>query len=205
MSVQSVTGSSATTATTKSTASSTMVNKDDFLKILISQIKYQDPLEPMKPDQFLSQLSQLTQVEQLQNIAGSLESMKATADKGSMTQWLSAIGKKMNVDTTLLSRGDEIVTVPKGDYDQVILTLTSAIDNTTKEIRLKKGDSLSYTYDGSPDVAVTALAVKDGKAISCTANVYRVVKGIQIGDSGPVMVAGNGETYTVDKIKQIKE
>jgi len=68
--------SSATTA-----KSSNLASKDDFLKILMSQLKYQDPLEPMKPDQFLSQLSQLTQVEQLQNIAKSLEDLKAATEK----------------------------------------------------------------------------------------------------------------------------
>ena len=95
MSISAISGTSNTTTTTGSSKSNTMVSKDDFLKILVSQLKYQNPLEPMKPDQFLTQLSQLTQVEQLQNISDSLAGMKKASEIGNMAQWISTIGKKM--------------------------------------------------------------------------------------------------------------
>ena len=50
-----------------------MMGKDAFLKILMTQLKYQDPMDPMKPNEFMGQLSQLTQVEQLTNIAETLD------------------------------------------------------------------------------------------------------------------------------------
>lgn len=180
------------------------MGKDDFLKILVAQLQNQDPLEPMKPDQFLSQLSQLTQVEQLQNIASTLTQMKTASDKGSMTQWITAMGKRMNVESSVVSYGDEIYLSPQGDYDKVVLTLKNADGSITEKI-INKGEALFYRHDGTTEAAFMAAAVKDGKAVNCTTSVYRVVRGVQIGDSGPVMLAGNGDSYTVDKIKLIKE
>jgi flagellar hook assembly protein FlgD len=205
MAIQTVSNSSSVSTTSTNKQSSIVTNKDDFLKILISQIKYQDPLEPLKPDQFLSQLSQLTQVEQLQNIAGSLAAMQKAAETGGITQWLSAIGKKMNVAGNTLSKGDEVSIVPQGDYDEVVVRLQSLTDGSIKEVKIQKGDALTYKHGGIEDVAVAATATKDGKTVACKTSLYRLVTGLQVGDSGLLMTASNGDSYSVNNIKQIKE
>lgn len=55
---------SATTATGKNDD----VSKDAFLLLLVTQLKNQDPLEPMKDHEFLAQLAQFNALEQLQNL-----------------------------------------------------------------------------------------------------------------------------------------
>ncbi|MCD6161899.1 MAG: flagellar hook assembly protein FlgD [candidate division Zixibacteria bacterium] len=47
--------------------------KDDFLQLLVTQLKYQDPLEPMKDQEFVAQLAQFSQLEQLENMSESLD------------------------------------------------------------------------------------------------------------------------------------
>lgn len=47
--------------------------KDVFLQLLIAQMKHQDPLEPMKNEEFLSQMAQLTATEQISNLAASFD------------------------------------------------------------------------------------------------------------------------------------
>ena len=42
-----------------------MISPDAFLKILMTQLQYQDPLDPMETNEFMSELAQLTQVQQL--------------------------------------------------------------------------------------------------------------------------------------------
>jgi flagellar basal-body rod modification protein FlgD len=86
MAIQGVSSNYNTTATTQSTSSSSnKLGKDAFLQILVSQLKYQDPMSPMKADEMLSQLSQLTQVEQLANMTASMDSLKKAGD---MNQWI---------------------------------------------------------------------------------------------------------------------
>lgn len=49
--------------------SATELDKDTFLKLLVAQLKYQDPLSPADPQQFLAQTAQFTSVEKLEAIA----------------------------------------------------------------------------------------------------------------------------------------
>jgi flagellar basal-body rod modification protein FlgD len=70
-----------TAASGTSAPSSSLVNpksilgKDDFLKLMVTQMKYQDPLKPMDNDQMVAQMSQLSSVEQLTNMAASNAAM----------------------------------------------------------------------------------------------------------------------------------
>lgn len=204
MAVSAISG--VTTATTETTSAATKFDKNAFLNLLISQLKYQDPLDPMKADQFMSQLAQMTQVEQLQNIAGSLDDMKKSAQNATPVQWISTIGKKINVDSNVLSKGDQVYLTPSGDFDEVLLTLKNRKDGSTTEVRFKKGDPLVYTYDGEDSVMFGTGAMKNNKSVGCSASAYRIVKGIQVDNAGnTLLVSGTGDTYSTDKVKQIKE
>ena len=44
------------------------INMQDFLRILVAQLNYQDPLKPMDNEQFVSQLAQFTSLQQTQNL-----------------------------------------------------------------------------------------------------------------------------------------
>ena len=203
MSVSAINSTGSTTTATGSTTPANLVSKDAFLKILVAQLKYQNPLEPMKPDQFLTQLSQLTQVEQLQTISDSLAGMKKASETGNMMQWVNAIGKKMQVDSTTLSKGDQVYLTPGGDYDQVVLTLTSQTDGSINKVTFNKGEPLVYTHGGTDNVTMAAAATKNNTPVRCTTNAYRIVAGMDMSSGTPLLIAGSGESYSTDKIKQI--
>jgi flagellar basal-body rod modification protein FlgD len=204
MAVQAVNSASTGTATAAATTkSTTFIDKNAFLNLLVSQLKYQDPMDPMKADQFMSQLAQMTQVEQLQNISQSLDTLTKASSAANPSLWVSTIGKKINVDSTLLSNGDQVYLAPTGDYDKVLLTLKTS-GGSTKEVTFKKGDSLAYTYDGSDVVSFSVSATKNGQQVAVTASPYQVVRGVQVDGSGTLTLAsGTGESYTVAKVKQI--
>lgn len=55
------------------------LDKEDFLNLLVAQMKYQDPLEPQSNTEYVSQLATFTQVEATENMAHTAESLQANA------------------------------------------------------------------------------------------------------------------------------
>ncbi len=68
------------------------LGKDDFLKLLVMQLKYQDPLEPMKNEDFIAQLATFNSLEQMINLNESFELLLSLQQ---MTQASSLIGKQV--------------------------------------------------------------------------------------------------------------
>ena len=77
--VESTTASSLAKETKKS--GSTM-DKEAFLKLLVAQMKYQDPLEPTSNTEFVSQYAQFSSLEQMQNMSATLELSRASTLAG---------------------------------------------------------------------------------------------------------------------------
>jgi len=85
--VESTTASSLAKETKKS--GSTM-DKEAFLKLLVAQMKYQDPLEPTSNTEFVSQYAQFSSLEQMQNMSATLELSRAS----------TLVGQTVSVNTT---------------------------------------------------------------------------------------------------------
>ena len=53
------------------------LGKDDFLKLLITQLSQQDPTSPMKDQDFIAQMAQFSSLEQMKNISSGISRMEA--------------------------------------------------------------------------------------------------------------------------------
>src|SRR3954470_11128170 len=89
------------TKTSQASGTDNLANQDTFLKLLVAQLKYQDPLSPTDSSQFLTQTAQFTELETLQkiskqqdDIAKSSQMLAAATMVGrSVTYSLGASGK----------------------------------------------------------------------------------------------------------------
>lgn len=88
-----------------SKASSTL-DKDAFLQLLVTQMKYQDPLEPTDNTEYVSQLATFSTLEEMQNMTSSL----------SMTRATSLVGQYVTVKVTNETTGITSLTGGKVDY-----------------------------------------------------------------------------------------
>ena len=76
-----------------STETSDNLGKNDFLRLLVEQLKNQDPLEPMKNEDFIAQLAQFNSLEQMMNMNKNFEQLLAIQ---TLTEASSFIGKEVS-------------------------------------------------------------------------------------------------------------
>ena len=74
---------SSTTTTTKDTS----LGKDDFLKMLVTQLQNQDPLKPMDDTAFVAQMAQFSSLEQMQNMNTATLATQANGMIGNNVTW----------------------------------------------------------------------------------------------------------------------
>ena len=110
-----VSTAAAAQSTTTSGASADQLSSSTFLTLLTTQLKNQDPLEPMSGSDMLAQISQLTTVEQLMNLNTTLTTFgqktegiaQVSSLLGKKVEWLDAIsGKQMSGTVTRAQSGD---------------------------------------------------------------------------------------------------
>lgn len=132
----STTGSSSKTSATSGTDA---MGKDMFLKLLVAQLKYQDPMKPTDGTEFVTQTSQLSMVEKLEDIlsatvanAVSSASLAATGLVGRTIEYADANGAKLTglVSAVRLDRAGPVLVVgrdevPLGSIVQVLVTPAS--------------------------------------------------------------------------------
>jgi flagellar basal-body rod modification protein FlgD len=61
--------------TTSTTATTSTINQQDFLKILLTQLQFQDPLKPVDNEQFVAQLAQFSALEVSQEQSQKIDSL----------------------------------------------------------------------------------------------------------------------------------
>ncbi|MCL2669799.1 MAG: hypothetical protein FWE89_03850 [Syntrophaceae bacterium] len=85
------------TASTSSSSTSTL-GKDEFLKLLVAQLKNQDPLNPTDSTTFTSQLAEFSSLEQLTNLNTELKNQSLNQMTLGYAQSASMIGKEVLVE-----------------------------------------------------------------------------------------------------------
>ncbi len=105
-------------ALNNSRVASNELGKDEFLKILITQLTNQDPTEPMQDREFIAQMAQFSSLEQMTNMNAEFQRLGGILQSG---QAVGLLGK--NVD---LAVGEQLVSgkvtqVTGGEYPQVFV------------------------------------------------------------------------------------
>lgn len=134
------------------------LDKDDFLNLLVTQLRYQDPMNPSDNQQMAAQMAQFSSLEQTQNMASSLDKMTASLQDMVATQGQTSISMSSSSATNLLGKTVRLrqneTSVP-ADGKTIDFKLTAAkgsalviLDANDKVVRTLPLDGL--TNDGKP-------------------------------------------------------
>ena len=157
--ISSTAGTTTTTASTTTSTSSSSLSNDDFLTLLVTELQYQDPTDPMDTESILTQTSQLASIEAAQNTADSLDALSSQLQSSTTFNAVSAIGKMASLGSNYITyEGDDIsfeVYFPNEISDGT-LTIADAKGNVVRTIDLgdeAKGESgiVTLSWDGLDD------------------------------------------------------
>lgn len=95
-------------APTSAASSVQSLSQEDFLRILLTQLTYQDPLKPMDNQQFIAQMAQFTALDQTRQINSNMDTMLAMQ---ASNQAISLISHTVEVSTATGSQVGQVTTV----------------------------------------------------------------------------------------------
>lgn len=149
-----------TAATTDTSAASAAMkkslglNKDDFLKLFISQLKYQDPLKPQDPSAMLDQLSQLSLVEQSYNNTTALNNLLTAQNNATTMNSVGFIGKDVKANGNAIAFDGSTPATFEFSLPSAVDTAAVTITDTSGKVvatsslgALNSGDSI-LSWDG---------------------------------------------------------
>jgi flagellar basal-body rod modification protein FlgD len=201
---------------------------DKFMTLLVTQLKNQDPLNPLDNAQVTSQLAQLQTVTGVNKLNDTLNSLKASYQSSEAMQATNLIGHGVLVEGSgvTLSSSKGILGVELGtDADSVKVDILDSKGKTVQSIDLgkQKAGVIPLAWDGIPDASkldsngkpivlpdgaytfqVTATRggdkLTDAKALS-----FDSVASVTTNNTDGVklMLPGKGSSVTLADIKQV--
>jgi flagellar basal-body rod modification protein FlgD len=149
-------------------ADSVQADTDKFMTLLVTQLKNQDPLNPLDNAQVTSQLAQLQTVTGVNKLNETLETLKSSYQSSEAMQATNLIGHGVLVEgnTLKLTGGKSVFGVDLAtDADNVQVVVTdprTGKDVATIELGAAEAGAMPLAWDGSSD-SVDAAMLADGK------------------------------------------
>lgn len=205
------------TATTGTTNASGMksVGKDEFMKLLLAQLKNQDPLKPMDGTDFAVQLAQFSSLEQLSNLNAELKAQSLNQMTLGYAQSVNMIGKEVVTGSgNTVTAGGQPVDINFSlakDAQSVIISVfdkTGQLVNTWEETAKKAGmnkatwdcsnvEAGDYTFQVSAKDALGSIVTAD----TMTAGVVTAVHF----RSNQILATVNGIEVPLSSIVEIRQ
>jgi flagellar basal-body rod modification protein FlgD len=142
--------------TSGSADESVQASTDKFMTLLVTQLKNQDPLNPMDNAQLTSQLAQLQTVTGVNKLNDTLESLKSSYQSSESMQATNLIGHGVLVDgdKVALSGSKAIMGVELGsdvDNVKVVISDKNGKEVQTMDLGAQKAGVIPLAWDGVPD------------------------------------------------------
>jgi flagellar basal-body rod modification protein FlgD len=219
-----VSGNNSTSATAAATKKKTDLGKNDFLMLLITQLRYQDPMSPMDNTQFLSQMAQFQALEANTNIQQGIEDLgtefkdtvaaqQSSAQSMNNASAVSLIGKEARIKETDViwdaTAGKTVpITVNLGNKSGAAVQILDSNGNVIKTLNTTTKDSQNsstVSWDGTSDNGDIAMAgtysvniVGQDNDSSLYAFIQSTVTGVRFTKDGVLLKIGGRELKASD-------
>jgi flagellar basal-body rod modification protein FlgD len=208
-------------AKNKVKATSTTMDQGAFLTLFTTQLKNQNPLDPVKNEAFVAQLAQFSQLEATTSMKASMETMVQSMQGDKMLAGAAMIGRKVAVPNApaMLLGGQPVqasVDLPNG-ADGVQMQIFDSRGQVVRKLvyPAQSPGSMKLAWDGMsdsgasmPDGAYTmqVLASSLGKAVQPVVNMFSTVRSVSnagTADNTWLLEVDGGKSVSLADVKQI--
>lgn len=205
------------TSQQKSVAGEMGATEDRFLKLLVTQMKNQNPLNPLDNAQVTSQMAQLSTVSGIEKLNTTLQSLTAGLAATQSMQATSMIGRGVLVpgSATALQAGRAVAGVELAQpADKVIVSIHDASGNVLQQVDIgaRAAGVSAFQWDGVTDRGTAATdgvytisvnATSGGKKVEATPLAFGQVTAVAPGAQGAMFTIGERENVAFSDIRQI--
>ena len=192
------------------------MGKQAFMNLLVTQLKYQDPLNPMENTEFVAQLSQFSSLEQLMNMNTNMETNMLLTQSLQNSMMTGLIDHNIRVlgNNTILSNSEDAA-ISYALYDDALVSI-DIMDSSGTVVRTITAGAQSagineYAWDGKDDQGqqladglysyqINALD-EAGQDVSVTTYTVGVVSGIKFANGSPTLLIGDLEVSPADIVE----
>jgi flagellar basal-body rod modification protein FlgD len=182
------------------------LGKNDFLNLLVTQLKNQDPLKPMDSSSFVAELAQFSQLEQSANQVSLLQKSLDAQSVSLQYSLLPLVGREVRIEGAVIQLGAAPATLDYNlgqDATSVSLSIQDASHKVIRTERLGAQDAgaQQLVWDGrdqngvmmQPGAYTYAIAARDAQnqAVPVTATSRLTVSGIRLEDGQPKLAVGD--------------
>lgn len=210
--------SASTSSLTAGSASDVKATKDNFLKLLVTQMKYQDPMNPMDSAQMTSQIAQLNTVEGINQLNATVSSLQASLMASQSMQSASLIGKTILADgnsISLLNGSANLSMRLEGAAESVVVDVINSSGRIIKttDLGANAAGIKSFTWDGSTNEGGTApdgqytfqvKAKKLNQTVAVTPLTQATVSGVELTSAGTQLSLNNGTNIAMSTIRGVR-
>jgi len=216
--IESITSSGATT-TSQTSLEQAGLGQEDFLRLLLEQIKNQDPLNPQDSAEFTAQLAQYSSLEQLMSVNSNIENLASASQSQQQLSALGLIGREVVVEQGEFQLGDSPVTLGyqlDAQADRVELHVQDSRGNSLAVLKSTDLSAGSHfvTWDGTNqnglpipqgDYTLSVLALDSNEdGVSNQPLIKGQVTGVDLDGAQSTLVTNCG-SYALSKVKSIRE
>jgi flagellar basal-body rod modification protein FlgD len=206
-----------TNGTASKAVSATSSEQDRFLKLLTTQLKNQDPLNPMDNAQMTSQLAQISTVDGITKLNATLQQLLTSSVDAQALQAAALVGHQVMVAGSGLQLGSTgaVGGVELGaNADQVAVTIKDVNGIVMNTMNLGKLDAgvHNFTWDGKNSsgaqavtgaYSISVTATQGSNNVTATALQLAGVQNINQSSQGASLNLGSLGLFTMNDIKQI--
>jgi flagellar basal-body rod modification protein FlgD len=132
-----------------------VLGKDAFLKLLVTQLQNQDPLNPLDDKEFIAQLAQFSSLEQMSNVAAGITALTEKTAQQDMLSAVNYIGKEVTATGSEITKSGSYVSPVYFTLQDTASTVFANIYDANKNlVRTEKLTSMQagefeFTWDGT--------------------------------------------------------